>query len=36
MTVEQFLSTIAALSGLTFVVGSMLGTGLSLTVAQIL
>ena len=36
MTVEQFFSAIAALAGLTFVVGSMLGTGLSLTVAQIL
>jgi predicted Na+-dependent transporter len=36
MTLEQFLSTIAALTGLTFVVASMLGTGLSLTVAQIL
>lgn len=35
MTIESFLSTIAALSGLTFVVASMLGTGLSLTVAQI-
>ncbi len=31
----SFLSTLAALSGLTFVVASMLGTGLSLTVAQI-
>ena len=36
MTLEQFFSAIAALAGLTFVVGSMLGTGLSLTVAQIL
>ena len=36
MTVEQFFSAIAALAGLTFVVASMLGTGLSLTVAQIL
>ena len=36
MTLETFLSTIAALSGLLFVVGSMLGTGLSLTVAQII
>ena len=36
MTLEAFLSTIAALTGLTFVVASMLGTGLSLTVAQIL
>jgi BASS family bile acid:Na+ symporter len=35
MTIESFLSTIAALAGLTFVVASMLGTGLSLTVAQI-
>ena len=35
MTREAFLSTIAALSGLLFVVGSMLATGLSLTVAQI-
>ena len=36
MTLEQFFSAIAALAGLTFVVASMLGTGLSLTVAQIL
>ncbi len=36
MTREAFLSTIAALTGLTFVVASMLATGLSLTVAQIL
>ena len=36
MTLETFLSTIAALSGLLFVVCSMLGTGLSLTVAQII
>jgi BASS family bile acid:Na+ symporter len=36
MTLETFFSTIAALSGLLFVVGSMLATGLSLTVAQIL
>jgi len=36
MTLETFLSTISALTGLTFVVASMLGTGLSLTVAQIL
>lgn len=36
MTLEAFLSTVAALTGLTFVVASMLGTGLSLTVAQIL
>jgi BASS family bile acid:Na+ symporter len=35
MTIESFLSTLAALAGLTFVVASMLGTGLSLTVAQI-
>ncbi len=35
MTVESFFSAIAALSGLLFVVGSMLGTGLSLSVAQI-
>ena len=35
MTLDQFFSAIAALAGLTFVVGSMLGTGLSLTVAQI-
>ena len=36
MTINEFFSAIAALSGLTFVVGSMLATGLSLTVAQIL
>ncbi len=36
MTLDQFLSTVAALSGLTFVVASMLGTGLSLSVTQIL
>lgn len=36
MTLEAFLTTIATLTGLTFVVASMLGTGLSLTVAQIL
>ena len=36
MTLEAFLSTVAALSGLTFVVASMLATGLSLTMAQIL
>jgi predicted Na+-dependent transporter len=36
MTLEAFFSAIAALSGLLFVVGSMLATGLSLTVAQIL
>ena len=35
MTLETFLSTTAALTGLLFVVSSMLGTGLSLTVAQI-
>ena len=35
MTLETFVSAVAALSGLLFVVGSMLGTGLSLTVAQI-
>jgi hypothetical protein len=35
MTLDQFLSATAALTGLTFVVASMLGTGLSLTVAQI-
>jgi predicted Na+-dependent transporter len=36
MTLESFFSAIAALSGLMFVVCSMLATGLSLTVAQIL
>jgi predicted Na+-dependent transporter len=36
MTLNEFLSTIAALAGLTFVVGSMLAMGLSLTTAQIL
>jgi predicted Na+-dependent transporter len=36
VTLQELLSTITALAGLTFVVGSMLGTGLSLTVAQIL
>jgi predicted Na+-dependent transporter len=36
MTLNEFISAIAALSGLTFVVASMLGTGLSLTVAQII
>ena len=36
MSLNEFFSAIAALSGLTFVVGSMLATGLSLTVAQIL
>ncbi len=35
MTVEAFFSSVAALSGLLFVVGSMLGTGLSLSVGQI-
>jgi BASS family bile acid:Na+ symporter len=35
MTLSEFFSALAALSGLTFVVASMLGTGLSLTVAQI-
>ncbi len=35
MTLDALLSTIAALTGLLFVVGSMLGTGLSLTIAQI-
>jgi len=36
MTLEAFFSAIAALSGLTFVVASMLGMGLSLSMAQIL
>jgi BASS family bile acid:Na+ symporter len=36
MTLEAFFSAIAALSGLSFVVASMLGMGLSLTMAQIL
>ncbi len=36
MTLETFFSAIATLSGLLFVVGSMLATGLSLSVAQIL
>ena len=36
MTLNEFLSAISAIAGLTFVVGSMLATGLSLTVAQIL
>ena len=36
MTLNEFLSAISAIVGLTFVVGSMLATGLSLTVAQIL
>ena len=35
MTIESFFSAVAALSGLLFVVASMLGTGLSLTVSQI-
>jgi ACR3 family arsenite transporter len=35
MTLEAFLSTTAALTGLVFVVASMLATGLSLSVAQI-
>jgi predicted Na+-dependent transporter len=36
MTLETFFSAIAAISGLTFVVASMLGTGLSLSMAQII
>jgi len=36
MTLEAFFSAIAALSGLSFVVASMLGMGLSLSMAQIL
>ena len=36
MTSAEFFSAIAALSGLTFVVAGMLGTGLSLTAAQVL
>ena len=36
MTIETFVSTIAALSGLLFVVSSMLGMGLSLTTGQII
>ena len=36
MTLNDFFSAIAALAGLTFVVASMLATGLSLSVAQIL
>ena len=36
MTTQEFFSAIAALSGLTFVVAGMLGTGASLTVAQVL
>ena len=35
MTIESFFSAVAALSGLLFVVASMLATGLSLTVGQI-
>ena len=35
MTIESFISTIAALCGLLFVVASMLAMGLSLTMAQI-
>jgi predicted Na+-dependent transporter len=35
MTAESFFSSVAALSGLLFVVASMLGTGLSLSVSQI-
>jgi hypothetical protein len=36
VTTDELLSAIATLSGLTFVVAGMLGTGLNLTVAQIL
>lgn len=36
MTTTEFLTVIAGVSGLTFVVGSMLAMGLSLTMAQIL
>ena len=36
MTVDQFFEAIAKLSGLVFVVASMLAMGLSLTMAQIL
>ena len=36
MTLEAFFSAIAAITGLTFVVASMLAMGLSLTMAQIL
>jgi arsenite transporter len=36
MTANEFFSVIAAVAGLTFVVASMLGMGLSLTMAQIL
>jgi predicted Na+-dependent transporter len=35
LTANEFFSAIAALSGLTFVVASMLATGLSLSVAQV-
>jgi hypothetical protein len=35
MTLETFLSTVAALSGLLFVVASMLAIALSLTMTQI-
>ncbi len=35
MTPEEFFSSIATIAGLLFVVGGMLGTGLSLTIAQI-
>jgi BASS family bile acid:Na+ symporter len=35
MSAEQFFSSVAVLAGLLFVVGSMLGTGLSLSVGQI-
>ena len=36
MTLESMLTTVATLSGLIFVVGSMLAMGMSLSVAQIL
>jgi len=36
MTLNDFLSTIAGISGLLFVVTSMLAMGMSLTIAQIL
>jgi len=36
MTTQEFFSAIATLSGLTFVVAGMLGTGASLTVAQVI
>ncbi len=35
MTLETFFTAIATIGGLLFVVGSMLATGLSLTVAEI-